>query len=97
MSFTLVINSKNTFGSGNSTYKYDFIQGNFKIPPDSEVMLANVRIPYSFYNIAQAYNNNSFQFNFPTGSDGFANYSINIPDGFYTGNIVFQTLVIASM
>ena len=84
MSFTLVINSKNTFGSGNNTFKYDFIQGNFVIPPESEVMVANVQIPYSFYNITQAYNNNSFQFNFPSGSYGFTTSTINIPDGFYT-------------
>ena len=51
MSFTLVLNSKNSFGANNNTYKYDFIQGNFNIPPDSEVMIANVQIHYSFYNI----------------------------------------------
>ena len=84
MSFTLVINSKNTFGSGNNTYKYDFIQGNFNIPPDSEVMVANVQIPYSFYNITQAYNNNSFQFSFPTSTYTYATSTITIPDGFYT-------------
>ena len=84
MSFTLVMNSKNTYGSGNNTYKYDFIQGNFNIPPDSEVMVANVQIPYSFYNITLAYNNNSFQFSFPTGSYGFTTSTITIPDGFYT-------------
>ena len=44
MSFTLVLNSKNSFGANNNTYKYDFIQGNFNIPPDSEVMIANVQI-----------------------------------------------------
>jgi hypothetical protein len=84
MSFTLVINSKNTFGSGNNCYKYDFIQGNFNIPPDSEVMVANVQIPYSFYNITQAYNNNSFQFSFPTATYTYATSTITIPDGFYT-------------
>ena len=84
MSFTLVINSKNSFGANNNTYKYDFIQGNFNIPPDSEVMIANVQIPYSFYNISQAYNNNSFQFSFPTGSATFETSTITIPDGFYT-------------
>lgn len=84
MSFTLVINSKNSVGSGNNCYKYDFIQGNFNIPPDSEVMVANVQIPYSFYNITQAYNNNSFQFSFPTGSTTYATSTITIPDGFYT-------------
>lgn len=78
------MNSKNTYGSGNNSYKYDFIQGNFNIPPDSEVMVANVQIPYSFYNITQSYNNNSFQFSFPTGSYGFATSTITIPDGFYT-------------
>ncbi len=54
MSFTLVKNSKNTYGSGNNTYKYDFIQVNFNIPPNSEVMVANVQVPYSFYNITQS-------------------------------------------
>ena len=84
MSFTLVLNSQNVFGTGNNTYKYNFIQGNFTIPPDSEVMVANVQIPYSFYNITSAYNNNSFQFSFPTGSSTFATSTITIPDGFYT-------------
>ena len=84
MSFTLVINSKNLIGSGNNTYKYDFIQGNFNIPPDSEVMVANVQIPYSFYNITQAYNNNIFQFTWPTGSNTYSSTLITIPDGFYT-------------
>ena len=84
MSFTLVLNSKNSFGANNNTYKYDFIQGNFNIPPDSEVMIANVQIPYSFYNITVAYNNNSFQFSFPTGSNTYVTSTITIPDGFYT-------------
>jgi hypothetical protein len=99
MSFTLVINSKNSFGANNNTYKYDFIQGNFNIPPDSEVMIANVQIPYSFYNISQAYNNNSFQFSFPTGSATFETSTITIPDGFYTTtslNYYLQQYMIAN-
>ena len=84
MSFTLVLNSQNVYGTGNNTYKYNFIKGNFNIPPDSEVMVANVQIPYSFYNITAAYNNNSFQFSFPTGSSTYATSTITIPDGFYT-------------
>ena len=62
MSFTLVLNSQNVIGSGNNTYKYDFIKGNFTIPEDSEVMVANVQLPYSFYNITSAYNNNQFNY-----------------------------------
>ncbi len=54
------MNSKNTYGTGNNTLKYDFIQGNYNIPPDSEVMVSNVQIPCSFYNITLAYNNNYF-------------------------------------
>jgi hypothetical protein len=99
MSFTLVLNSKNSFGANNNTYKYDFIQGNFIIPPDSEVMIANVQIPYSFYNITQSYNNNSFQFSFPTGSETFVTSTITIPDGFYTTtslNYYLQQYMIAN-
>jgi len=84
MSFTLVLNSANVYGTGNNTYKYDFLKGNFNIPEDSEVMVANVQIPYSFYNITSAYNNNQFKFYFPTGASTYTTYTITIPDGFYT-------------
>ena len=84
MSFTLVLNSQNVIGTGNNTYKYDFIKGNFTIPEDSEVMVANVQLPYSFYNITSAYNNNSFNLYFPTGTSTYNTYTITIPDGFYT-------------
>ena len=99
MSFTLVFNSQNVVGNGNNTYKYNFIQGNFNIPPDSEIMVANVQIPYSFYNITAAYNNNSFQLNFPTSSSTYAAYTITVPDGFYTTtslNFYFQQWVISN-
>ena len=99
MSFTLVLNSANAYGSQNNTFKYDFIQGNFNIPPDSEVMVANVQIPYSFYNITQAYNNNSFQFSFPTSSTTYTTSTITIPDGFYTTtslNYYFQQWMISN-
>jgi len=84
MSFTLVLNSQNVIGTGNNTYKYDFIKGNFTIPENSEVMVANVQLPYSFYNITSAYNNNQFKLYFPTGSSTNNTYTITIPDGFYT-------------
>ena len=84
MSFTLVLNSQNVIGTGNNTYKYDFIKGNFTIPEDSEVMVANVQLPYSFYNITSAYNNNQFKLYFPTASSTYTIFTITIPDGFYT-------------
>ena len=84
MSFTLVLNSQNVIGTGNNTYKYDFIKGNFTIPENSEVMVANVQLPYSFYNITSAYSNNQFKLYFPTASSTNNTYTITIPDGFYT-------------
>jgi len=84
MSFTLVLNSQNVIGTGNNTYKYDFIKGNFTIPEDSEVMVANVQLPYSFYNITSAYNNNQFKLYWPTDSSTNTTFTITIPDGFYT-------------
>ena len=84
MSFTLVLNSQNLSGSGNNTHKYNFVQGKFNIPPDCEIMVDNVQIRCSFYNITAAYNNSSFQFSFPTSSSTYATYTIKIPEGFYT-------------
>ena len=80
MSFTLVLNSQSVFGTGNNTHKYNFIQGMFNIPPDIKVMVANIQIPYSFYNITAAYNNNQFHFSFPTASATYATATITIPD-----------------
>jgi hypothetical protein len=59
MSYTLVINNKNLIGINNNTYQYNFLQGNFNIPDGTEMMIANVQIPYSFYNITSAYGNNT--------------------------------------
>jgi len=84
MSYTLVINNKNVVGSGNNTYQYNFIQGNFTVPEGTEMMIANIQIPYSFYNITSAYGNNTLIFNWPTSSTSYISYNITIPDGFYT-------------
>ena len=84
MSFSLIVNSTNNVGTNNNTYLYNFIQGNFTIPEDSEIMVSACQIPYSFYNITSAYNNNSFSFSFPTGSSTYTTTTIVIPDGFYT-------------
>ena len=84
MSYTLVINNQNLVGTGNNTYQYNFLQGNFAIPEGTQMMVANVQIPYSFYNITAAYGNNTLIFNFPTGTSSYSSYTITIPDGFYT-------------
>ena len=53
MSFTLVLNSKNSFGANNNTYKYVFIRkGNSNIPPDSEGRTARKARPASCNSVA---------------------------------------------
>ena len=84
MSYTLVNNNKNVVGTENNTYQYNFIQGNFSVPEDTEMMVANIQFPYSFYNITAAYGNNLLYFNFPTGTSTYSGDTIIIPDGFYT-------------
>ena len=54
MSYTLVINNQNLVGTGNNTYQYNFLQGNFTIPEGTQMMVANVQIPYSFYNMKRS-------------------------------------------
>ena len=61
MSNCLVLNSTNVVGNNNNTYKYNFINGMFQIK-DCEISIANISIPYSWFNITSAYQNNSFQF-----------------------------------
>ena len=86
-SFTLVLNSSNvTNTNNNSIYTYNFINGGFRIEDDMEVMVSSAQIPYSIFNITQAYNNNSFVLYFPTGStsSSYTQFTITLPDGFYT-------------
>ena len=83
-SFTLILNSTNAVGTGNNTFQYQFNKGAFTIPEGSEMMITNIQIPYAFFNITKAYNNNTFSFSFPTGSSTYNTYTITIPDGFYT-------------
>ena len=80
MSFSLVLNSSNVVaGSNNNTYRYNFIQGSSNLKDDSEISVSPVIIPYSFYNISAAYNNNSFILNYPELSV-YSSLPINIPD-----------------
>jgi hypothetical protein len=87
MSFSLVVNNTNVSNTNtNATYTYNFIGGGFTVPDDYEVMLSSAQIPYSIFNITSAYNNNKFNFFFPSGSvvTSYVLRNITIPDGFYT-------------
>jgi hypothetical protein len=95
MSFTLIINSSNVANTNtNATYLYNFINGGFKIEEGLEAMISIAQIPYSIFNITNAYNNNKFLIAFPTGSatNSYTTFNITFPDGFYTVNDINQFL-----
>lgn len=82
--FTLVLNSNNVVANSNNTlFRYNFLNGSFRVEEDSQMCISSVVIPYSWFNISQAYGNNTFSFTFPD-STGAPSYSVTIPDGFYT-------------
>ena len=79
MSFNLVLNSTNVSSVNNNIFTYNFINGGFKVLNDAEICISEFVIPYSWFNITQIYNNNSYIFN-----DWFGiSHEIIIPNGFY--------------
>lgn len=81
-SYTLTLNSDNLVPSEfNNTYRYNFPQGAVKFQ-GTKVALKKLDIYYSWNNITQQYNNNSFQIIWPIGA-GTSTYTITMPDGFY--------------
>lgn len=97
--FTLVLNSNNVVANSNNTqFRYNFINGAFKIEDGSQLCISSVVVPYSWFNISQQYGNNTFRFTFPD-STGAPTYSVTIPDGFYQTsdiNDYFQQFCIAN-
>ena len=79
MSYNLVLNSNNAIN--NSTFQYKFING-FVINDDAELAISNIQIPYSWFNITQAYNNNTVTLTFPSLIPTVI--TITFSDGFYT-------------
>jgi len=80
MPYTLVLNSDNVISTNNTTYKYNFINGSFVVPENSEMCVSQIVMPYSFFNINKGlYNNNSFNYYW----DGVL-YKMIFKDGFYS-------------
>ena len=83
MAFTLVLNSSNVVsGSSNTSFKYNFVGGNFQAK-DMEICIGSVTMPYSFFNITTKYNNNTFVLFFPK-TVGYASAPVTLPNGFYS-------------
>ena len=64
MSYTLTLNSSNVVGSGNNTYKFNFIAGGLNAK-DCEMAIGSLTIPYSWYNVSASYNNQNFTLTVP--------------------------------
>jgi hypothetical protein len=82
--FNIIINNTHVANSLNNMYQYNFKNGSFEVPENSEIMITSMQIPYSWYNITTRYNNNSFKIYWPTGTAGYTPYTVTIPDGFYS-------------
>ena len=83
MAFTLVLNSSNNYNTQTNTqFKYNFLGGNF-IADDMEMCVSAISMPYSFFNVSQYYNNQSFQIIFPVGNTT-QTLTITLTAGFYT-------------
>lgn len=84
MAFTLCLNSSNVVsGSNNTSYKYNFLGGNFKAE-NYEICIGNATIPYAWYNISSYYANNTFSITFPTTASLTTTVAVTLPDGFYS-------------
>jgi len=81
MSYTLAINSSNVVGSNNNTYQFKFISGSFHAK-DMEISVGSLTIPYAWFNVSSAYNNNKISITFPYLATT-KQLDITLPDGFY--------------
>jgi hypothetical protein len=78
--YNILLNSSNVISPNNTTFRYDFINGNFDIEEGAQMCISQINIPYSWFNINKSYYNNS---NFSFYFGGITLYNITFPDGFY--------------
>ena len=50
-------------------------------------MVSSIQVPFSWFDITAAYNNNFITFYFPTDDTTYTSFTITIPDGFYTQSV----------
>lgn len=77
----LIFNSNNVVSNSfNSRFRYTFSAGGgYQINDGDQIALANLQVPYSWFNISVLNNNNSYSFSF-----NGVTYTVVMPDGFYT-------------
>lgn len=92
MSFSLLLNSSNLVGNNNNTFRYNFVKGNFNVPEDSEILVSQITIPYSFGNVSAVLGNNTFSYVMPTSGSSSTTNVVVLPDGFYDINAINSAL-----
>ena len=60
--FNVILNSSNVINSNNSYFVKEFTTGGLSIPPNSQMAVSQISIPYSFFNITANYSNNKFSY-----------------------------------
>ncbi len=82
--FNLVLNSSYVIGINKTTYVYNFIVGNYRIPSDSEITISQITIPYSWFNVnASLYINSSFSYIWYGSGSSYVTYTVTLPNGNY--------------
>lgn len=77
---TIIFNNTNVvLGSNNSKYQIQFPAGGINIKSGFKIGIQSIQVPYSWFNITGAYNNNSFGYKL-----NGVTYTLNLSDGFYT-------------
>ena len=92
MSNTIILNRNNLIGINNNTYQYNFIQGNYDIPPNSQMCVSQITLPYSWFNVSAILGNNTFSYTMPTTGSTTTTITITLPDGFYDATRLNQYL-----
>jgi len=83
MTLNLILNNNNVVsGSNNTRYRYKF-NSPLEIKDEAEMTIANITMPYSWFNITTVNNNNRITFVFPF-SGGAISYNFIMPDGCYS-------------
>ncbi len=85
----LIFNSSNVVpGSNSARFRYNFLNGNgYDIRAGDQMCLGNITLPYSWFNITALNGNNTYKFSFNA-----TQYTVTMPDGFYTIEEINQYL-----
>jgi hypothetical protein len=82
MALNLILNSSNVIGTNKTTYRFSFSNGSYTINPDSEICIATIQMPFSFFNVNSGlYNNNKIQYIWNTATP--QTFTLTLTNGYY--------------